>query len=138
MCCSNSKTIKVLAERQVRVEENSRPELSGFDSAKITFTIDGEGDVGTKVRLQYDEDVDQDFLEYVTTIMAGMYGLITASLTDDNQLENLIKMGEIVRQKSDFDSKFAQSIVDNTDDSDELDAQDAQDEPTATKVKYLI
>ena len=86
MCCSNSKTIKVLAERQVRVEENSRPELSGFDSAKITFTIDGEGDVGTKVRLQYDEDVDQDFLEYVTTIMAGMYGLITASLTDDNQL----------------------------------------------------
>jgi len=120
------------------VEENSKPELSGFDSAKITFIIDGEGDVGTKVRLQYDDDVDQDFLEYVTTIMAGMYGLITASLTDDNQLENLIKMGEIVRQKSDFDSKFAQSIVDNTDDSDELDAQDAQDAPTATKVNYLI
>jgi hypothetical protein len=44
-------------------------------------------------------------------------------------------MGEIVRQKSDFDSKFAQSIVDNTDDSDDLDAQDA---PPATKVKYLI
>jgi len=45
-------------------------------------------------------------------------------------LENLIKMGEIVRQKSDFDSKFAQSIVETN-----ADEQPAQ-EPT--KVKYLI
>ncbi len=108
--------------------------FDGLKDARIEFVIDEDANIGARVSLHYTEDLDEEFIDYIKQTLAGMYGMITTALAHEEQLEDMLAIGEAVRQQTDFDA-----LLDSNMTVTEVEQSSSTTTTTTTgKVKYLI
>lgn len=122
------------AIQQEQAQEENMTKFDGLKDARIEFVIDEDANIGARVSLNYTEDLDEEFIDYIKQTLAGMYGMITTALAHEEQLEDMLAIGEAVRQQTDFDA-----LLDSNMTVTEVEqSSTTTTTTTAGKVKYLI
>lgn len=122
------------AIQQEQAQEENMTKFDGLKDARIEFVIDEDANIGARVSLNYTEDLDEEFIDYIKQTLAGMYGMITTALAHEEQLEDMLAIGEAVRQQTDFDA-----LLDSNMTVTEVEQSSSTTTTTTTgKVKYLI
>lgn len=122
------------AIQQEQAQEENMTKFDGLKDARIEFVIDEDANIGARVSLNYTEDLDEEFIDYIKQTLAGMYGMITTALAHEEQLEDMLAIGEAVRQQTDFDA-----LLDSNMTVTEVEQSSTTTTTTTTgKVKYLI
>lgn len=121
------------AIQQEQAQEENMTKFDGLKDARIEFVIDEDANIGARVSLNYTEDLDEEFIDYIKQTLAGMYGMITTALAHEEQLEDMLAIGEAVRQQTDFDA-----LLDGNMTVTEVEQSSTTTTTTTGKVKYLI
>lgn len=121
------------AIQQEQAQEENMTKFDGLKDARIEFVIDEDANIGARVSLNYTEDLDEEFIDYIKQTLAGMYGMITTALAHEEQLEDMLAIGEAVRQQTDFDA-----LLDSNMTVTEVEQSSTTTTTTTGKVKYLI
>lgn len=121
------------AIQQEQAQEENMTKFNGLKDARIEFVIDEDANIGARVSLNYTEDLDEEFIDYIKQTLAGMYGMITTALAHEEQLEDMLAIGEAVRQQTDFDA-----LLDGNMTVTEVEQSSTTTTTTTGKVKYLI
>lgn len=121
------------AIQQEQAQEENMTKFNGLKDARIEFVIDEDANIGARVSLNYTEDLDEEFIDYIKQTLAGMYGMITTALAHEEQLEDMLAIGEAVRQQTDFDA-----LLDSNMTVTEVEQSSTTTTTTTGKVKYLI
>ena len=110
--------------------------FDGLKDARIEFVIDEDANIGARVSLYYTEDLDEECIDYIKQTLAGMYGIITAALSHEEQLEDMLTIGEAVRQQTDFDSLLDSNVT--VTEVEQSSSSTTTKTTTTGKAKYLI
>lgn len=121
------------AIQQEQAQEENMTKFDGLKDARIEFVIDEDANIGARVSLNYTEDLDEEFIDYIKQTLAGMYGMITTALAHEEQLEDMLAIGEAVRQQTDFDALLDSNVT-----VTEVEQSSTTTTTTTGKVKYLI
>ena len=121
------------AIQQEQAQKENMTKFDGLKDARIEFVIDEDANIGARVSLNYTEDLDEEFIDYIKQTLAGMYGMITTALAHEEQLEDMLAIGEAVRQQTDFDTLLDSNVT-----VTEVEQSSTTTTTTAGKVKYLI
>lgn len=121
------------AIQQEQAQKENMTKFDGLKDARIEFVIDEDANIGARVSLNYTEDLDEEFIDYIKQTLAGMYGMITTALAHEEQLEDMLAIGEAVRQQTDFDA-----LLDSNMTVTEVEQSSTTTTTTTGKVKYLI
>lgn len=121
------------AIQQEQAQKENMTKFDGLKDARIEFVIDEDANIGARVSLNYTEDLDEEFIDYIKQTLAGMYGMITTALAHEEQLEDMLAIGEAVRQQTDFDALLDSNVT-----VTEVEQSSTTTTTTAGKVKYLI